>query len=71
MKAHPVDLVSFVSGLLVLAVGLALLSGRLDRVPVEWVAPAAAIGLGLVIAIAARSARSGPPESAANDSEGA
>jgi hypothetical protein len=57
MSRHPVDLFSFVSGLLVLTAGLVLLSGSLDQVPLEWVGPFAAIGLGVVIAIAARPAR--------------
>lgn len=57
MRRHPVDLFSFVSGLLVLAAGLVLLSGSLDQVPLEWVGPVALIGLGVVIAIAARSSR--------------
>jgi hypothetical protein len=61
MRRHPVDLLSFVSGLLVLAVGLLVLSGNLGQVPMEWVGPAAAIGLGVVIATAARPAR-GPTE---------
>lgn len=57
MRRHPVDLLSFISGLLVLTVGLLLLSGNLDQVPMEWLGPVAAIGLGLVIAIAARPGR--------------
>jgi hypothetical protein len=57
MSRHPVDLPSFVSGLLVLAVGLVLLSGGLASVPMAWVGPAVAIGLGVVIALAARPAR--------------
>lgn len=57
MSRHPVDLLSFVSGLLVLTVGLVLLSGSLDQVPLEWVGPFAVIGLGIVIAIAARRSR--------------
>ncbi len=61
MKRHPVDLLSFVSGLLALAVGLVLLSGSLDQVPMEWVGPVAAIGLGVVIAVAARP-RPGPQD---------
>lgn len=57
MSRHRVDLLSFVAGLLVLLVGLLLLSGNLDQVPMEWVGPVAAIGLGAVIAVAARPAR--------------
>ncbi|MGZ8562504.1 MAG: hypothetical protein ACXWWU_02675 [Candidatus Limnocylindria bacterium] len=57
MSRHPVDLFSFVCGLLVLTAGLVLLSGNLDHVPLEWVGPVVAIGLGVVIAIAARPSR--------------
>ena len=54
MTRHPVDVFSLVTGLLVLALGLLLLSGGLHDLPMEWVGPAVAIGLGIVIAIAAR-----------------
>ena len=64
MSRHPVDLVSFVCGLLVLAAGLVLLSGSIDQVPLEWVGPLAAIALGVVIVIAAGSARTGRDEPA-------
>lgn len=57
MSRHPVDPFSFVCGLLVLAAGLILLTGNLDQVPLEWVGPAVAIGLGVVIAAAAYSGR--------------
>lgn len=63
MRRHPVDLLSFVAGLLVLVVGLLLLSGNLDQVPLEWVGPFAAIGLGVVIAVAARSQRGSDEDS--------
>jgi hypothetical protein len=61
MGRHPVDLLSFGAGLLVLAVGLLLLSGGLNGLPMEWVGPAVAIGLGVVIAVAARPARPARP----------
>lgn len=63
MSRHPIDLFSFVCGLLVLAAGLLLLSGSLDQVPLAWVMPVAAIGLGVVIAVAATSRvdRDAPP----------
>ena len=67
MRRHPVDLFSFVSGLLVLAVGLVLLSGTLDQIPLEWVGPTAAIGLGVVIAIAARTTLVGRDASVETD----
>jgi hypothetical protein len=65
MGRHPVDLLSFVSGLLVLSVGLLLLSGSLGEVPMEWVGPLAAVGLGVVIAAAAYSG--GAPREASPD----
>ena len=57
MSRHPVDLFSFVCGLLVLVAGLVLLTGKLDQVPLEWVGPGVAISLGVVIAAAAYSGR--------------
>jgi hypothetical protein len=57
MARHPVDLFSFVSGVLVLGFGLLLLSGGVDSIPMEWAGPAVAIGLGALILFAARPAR--------------
>jgi hypothetical protein len=54
MQRHSADLLSLVSGLFVLAFGLLLLSGGVNDVPMEWVGPAVAIGLGLLILVAAR-----------------
>jgi peptidoglycan/LPS O-acetylase OafA/YrhL len=54
VKRHPADLLSLVMGLAVLAAGLLLLSGDLDQVPMEWVGPAVAVGLGVMILFAAR-----------------
>ena len=54
MSRHPADLLSLVAGLLVLALGLLLLSGGVGDIPMEWVGPAVAIGLGVVIVVAAR-----------------
>jgi hypothetical protein len=65
MERHPVDLLSLISGSLVLGLGLLLLSGGLSRLPMEWAGPAAAIGLGVLILVAARPSRppseDGPP----------
>ena len=57
MSRHPVDLLSIVTGLLVLGTGLLLLSGGLGALALEWVGPAVAIGLGVLILVAARPAR--------------
>jgi len=54
MGRHPVDLLSLIAGLLFLGVGLLLLSGGLGDLALEWAGPAVAIGLGVLIIIAAR-----------------
>ena len=53
MERHPADLFSLLAGLLTLGLGLLLLSGGVGEVPMDWVGPAAAIGIGLLIAVAA------------------
>jgi len=58
---HPADLLSLVAGLAVLGLGLVLLSGGAGDIPMEWVGPAVAIGLGVMILVAAR------PQSEPND----
>ncbi|MGZ6372534.1 MAG: hypothetical protein ACXWL8_03985, partial [Candidatus Limnocylindria bacterium] len=50
----PADILSLVAGLITLAFGLVLLTGRIGDVPMEWVGPAVAIGLGITILVAAR-----------------
>lgn len=57
MARHPVDLLSFGAGLLVLAMGLLLLTGGLDGIRLEWAGPLVAIGLGLLIVLGARPGR--------------
>ena len=57
MERHPADLLSLVAGLAVLGLGLLLMSGGVGDIPLEWVGPAAAIGLGVVIVAAAWSNR--------------
>jgi hypothetical protein len=54
---HPADLLSLLAGLAVLGLGLVLLSGGVGDLPLEWVGPAVAIGLGALILVAARPAR--------------
>ena len=54
MARHPVDLLSFGAGLLVLALGLLLLTGGLDGLRLEWAGPVVAIGLGVLIVLGAR-----------------
>lgn len=57
MKRHPVDLLSLVVGLAVLGLGLLLMSGGVGDIPMQWVGPAVAIGVGVVIVAAAWSNR--------------
>jgi hypothetical protein len=54
---HPADLLSLLAGLAGLALGLVLLSGGVGDLPMEWVGPAVAIGLAVLIVVAARSNR--------------
>ena len=70
MSRHPVDLLSLVAGLLFLGAGLVLLSGGLGGLQMEWVGPAVAIGLGLVILVAARPARRPNEDETASADEG-
>jgi divalent metal cation (Fe/Co/Zn/Cd) transporter len=58
MTRHPADLLSLIAGLLVLGLGLVLLSGGIGDLPMEWVGPTVAIGLGLLILFAAWQERS-------------
>jgi hypothetical protein len=65
---HPADLLSLVAGLSVLGLGLLLLSGGVGDLPLEWIGPAIAIGVGALILIATvprREARE--PESDVSD----
>ena len=56
MRRHEFDSLSFVFGLLFAAVGLLLLGGSAvrDGLSLPWAGPIVAIGLGVLIAIAAR-----------------
>lgn len=68
MTRHPADLLSLLAGLLALGFGLVLLTGGIGDVPMKWVGPAVAIGLGALILFAARPSRasdestSSPPD---------
>jgi cytochrome c-type biogenesis protein CcmH/NrfF len=52
MTRHAFDAVSFAFGALFLIAGVMLLSGKPNTDALEWVGPAAAIGLGVVILVA-------------------
>ena len=57
MTRHPADLLSLAFGLLFAAMGLLLISGGLDALSLQWVPPVAAIVLGGILILAARSMR--------------
>jgi hypothetical protein len=70
MERHRLDLVSLVAGSVVLGIGLLLISGGLTSLPMEWVGPLVAIGLGVVIIFAARADRPPGEEGPATLDEG-
>ena len=70
MRRHSTDLFSMLAGLLVLGAGLLLLTGGIDDLPMEWVGPAVAIGLGALILFAARPSREASEEEVASADEG-
>ena len=70
MTRHPADLLSLLAGLLALGFGLVLLTGGIGDLPMEWVGPAVAIGLGALILFAARPAREVSEEKRASSDEG-
>jgi hypothetical protein len=60
MQRHRLDALSLAFGLLFMATGLLLLSGGPalgNNLPMEWVGPLVAIGLGAVLFLAARPER--------------
>jgi hypothetical protein len=67
---HPADLLSLVAGLVVLGLGLVLLSGGVGDLPMEWVGPLVAIGLGALILFAARPAREAGDQEPDSGNEG-
>ena len=63
MERHSLDALSLTFGLLFVAAGLLLLSGGPalgNNLPMEWVGPLVAIGLGAVLFLAARPERPKP-----------
>lgn len=69
MTRHPADLLSLVAGLAVLGLGLLLLSGGIGDIPMEWVGPVVAIGLGILILVAARQNRGSDGDAPARGDE--
>jgi hypothetical protein len=65
MERHRVDALSLVFGLIFAAAGLLLLGGGptlVDRLPMAWVGPIVAIGLGVILLLAARPEREAASE---------
>jgi len=67
MARHPTDFVSLVFGLLFVAIGLVLLSGSSGALSLAWVGPLAAVALGALLVLAARSTRAAPDEPPAEE----
>ena len=69
MGPHRFDSLSFVFGALFVIVGLLLLGGGTDGLPMQWAGPLVAVMLGVVILFAARPRRpaAGDPASPADD----
>ena len=64
MSRHPADFLSLTVGLLFAAVGLVLLSGGSGAFSLAWVGPLAAIALGALLFLAARTTRTAPDDQA-------
>ena len=65
MERHRVDALSLVFGLVFATAGLLLLGGGptlVDRLPMAWVGPIVAIGLGVIVLLAARPEREAASE---------
>ena len=70
MDRHAFDPVTFLFGAAYVAVGLVLLTGDAEALPLEWVGPVVAVGLGLLIVVAVRPGRpADDTETAASDAD--
>ena len=67
MTRHPLDLLSLAFGLLFAIVGVLLLSGGIDALALEWLAPLVAIAIGGVLILAARPTRPSTPQIAGEE----
>ena len=69
MKTHPTDLVSFVPGVLSVAVAIVALAGglTLDVLATDWVWPAVLIGLGVLVLATAGLGRRRPASATGPD----
>jgi hypothetical protein len=67
---HDFDPLSFLFGLLFVGVGIVLLgSNRAGSLPLAWIGPAIAAGLGMLIVIAVRPRSDGRPDTKALEDE--
>lgn len=64
MARHPADLLSLTFGILFAATGIILVAGSTDWLSLEWVGPVAAIVLGAVLILVARSSDAARDEEA-------
>ena len=71
MKTHSTDLLSFVPGVLCVAVAVAALAGglTLDVLATEWVWPTVLVGLGLLVLATAGMGRRPRADGAPEDAE--
>ena len=62
MSRHPADYLSLIFGTIFAAVGLVLLSGTDGALSLSWIAPLAAVALGGLLIVAARSSQPAPDD---------
>lgn len=69
MKTHPTDLVSFVPGVIAVAIAVVALAGGLtvDALSTEWVWPTVLVGLGLMVLATAGIGRRVPTSAPTDD----
>ena len=62
MTRHPADLLSLVFGLFFAAVALALVAGDIEALRLEWIAPVAAVAIGVALILVARPSQTTPDD---------
>jgi hypothetical protein len=62
MARHGADLISLAFGVLFVGIGLLLVAGGVGALALGWIAPLVALGLGVLLVVAARSMRPDPDE---------
>ena len=67
MSRHHTDILSLAFGLAFAAIGLVLVAGVDGTVSLGWVAPLAAVALGLLLIAASRSSQEPAPEARSED----